>query len=150
VECSSDPAIANETICQITRLTNDVALSVGFTILKQQPEFFIQILQFKEGSNNKYHPVGINIEVKGCETLVDANSALFKVLEYVLPNYKKQFKDVLHSCPYYPGRIEILNMTIPDSYYTTSFFRGNMKAITKIFNSKNQILFELILYTFNG
>jgi hypothetical protein len=122
VECSSDPAIANDTICQITRLNNSVVLSVGFTILKQQPEFSIKILQFKEGGNNKYHPAGINLEVNGCEALVDPNSALLKVIGYLVPNYKKQFKDVLHSCPFYPGRIEIFNMIMPDSFFKTTFF----------------------------
>jgi Protein of unknown function (DUF1091) len=142
--------LSKDLLCQFTRTANGFQLNIGVTLLTRHDKFWIQIQQSKLASNKQYQPIGMKIEVEGCNALINLDGVLMRLVDYAIPNYKKIFKTTFHPCPYGPERIKIENFTIPFSFYEQAMFKGNMRVKTRLFNQGNQTMFELVNYVFTG
>jgi hypothetical protein len=102
--------------------------------------------QWKEMGNHKYQPLGIKFDGNGCDVLGSNSGVAFQVAEYIMPTFRTLFQDTLHSCPYYPGRLEVFNITVPDAFFESSILKGKMKGTLRYFNGKNQTLYALSVF----
>jgi hypothetical protein len=122
-------------------------MSFGGTLMQPQADIWVEVIQWRRTRRSLYHPVGINVKADICEATAGSDSVFKTILAVFVPDFLEKMNHLIRRCPYLPDRLELLNLTVPNSIYTTSFFlRGNLKLSIRFFNGKNQTLYEVVFY----
>jgi hypothetical protein len=147
LECSADSQIVNETGCDFQPFNGNVVLNLYSDLTQAQESVKLRIQQFKETRTNVFQPLGINFEVNICDMKGGPSPQILKTFEYFTPGNIEQISKLIRRCPYLPGRIELVNMTMKPAHFQLNFFKGRMKDVFRTFNGKGQTIYELTVYT---
>jgi hypothetical protein len=146
LECTLNPVIAADLLCQLAPSRHSAILSMGVTLLTTQQSILAHIQQSKRIRNNVYLPLGIDLHSNVCESNEGVVNLFTKTMEFLLPDFKSVLKSVKRKCPYQPERLVVENLTVPNSQFMNAMFKGDIKLFMRFYNDDNETIFSFNLF----
>jgi hypothetical protein len=136
-------------LVQLNKKADGSMISAGCTFAEDQHELFLHIKQSLKVSEGKYQNGYIDVTANVCEMTAGANNLLAQSVEFLMPNFRKNLKDLIHPCPYLVGKIGVNNFTVKNSLFRGTLIPGEYKLMLRYFNEKNQTINMFALYSLN-
>jgi hypothetical protein len=149
VECSADPTLANDLKCFFIALPKKLdgsLLTASSVMLVLVPDINMQIRQFRK-VGQKWTRGNVDVNANVCEMTAGSNNLLAQSIEFMLPNFRKNLKNLIHPCPYGPGYSGVSNSTVKNALFRGSLTPGENKVELRFSTVDNKTLFAMNIFT---